>query len=86
MREDKVMRVRNLKSGGTVKYDRTFALRYLEESGPSPKYNPRLERKVERLWLQSRSHGWSYSDFVTHLTEVLIVLRHRSRVKREPER
>jgi hypothetical protein len=81
MREDNVMRVRNLKSGGAVKYDHTLAPRFLEETGPSPKYNSRLERKVERLWKQSRSLGWSYPDFVTHLTEVLIVLRHRSKDK-----
>jgi hypothetical protein len=86
MHEDNVMRVRNLKSGGAVKHDYTFAPLFFKKTGPSPNYNLLLERRVEQLWLQSRSLGWSYPDFVAHLTEVLIVLRHRSGVKRDPER
>jgi hypothetical protein len=80
------MRVRNLKSGSAVKHEYTFAPLFLRKTGSRPKYNTVLERRVERLWLQSRSLGWSYPDFVAHLTEVLIVLRHRSGVKHEPER
>jgi len=73
------MHVRNLKSGSAVKYDFPFSAPFLEETELSPKNKALLERRVERLWLQSRSLGWSYSDFVNHLTAVLLVLRHRSR-------
>jgi hypothetical protein len=50
---------------------------------PMSKFNASFERKVERLWFQSRHLGLSYDEFVVHLLEVLVVLRHRDRVKRE---
>jgi hypothetical protein len=50
---------------------------------PISKFNASFERKVERLWFQSRHLGLSYNEFVVHLLEVLVVLRHRDSVKRE---
>ena len=44
------------------------------------KFNASMERKLERLLCQSKSLGWSYSDFATHVLEVLIVLRQRDEV------
>jgi hypothetical protein len=45
------------------------------------KFNASFERKIERLWFQSRHIGWGYNDFVVQILEVLIVLRHRDSVK-----
>jgi hypothetical protein len=44
---------------------------------PASKFNASFERKIERLWFQSSDFGWDYNDFVAHLLEVLIILRHR---------
>jgi len=49
---------------------------------PISKFNASFERKIERLWFQSRHAGWSYNEFAVHLLEVLAVLRHREGVKR----
>lgn len=39
-----------------------------------------IERKIENIWLEAEQLGWSYTDFVSYLLEVLIVLNHRSLV------
>jgi hypothetical protein len=60
----------------------TYRLVHEETKSPKSKYNVSFERKIERLWFQSNPLGWGYSDFVVHLLEVLVVLRHRDGVKR----
>ncbi len=37
-----------------------------------------IERKIENVWLEAEQLGWSYTDFVSYLLEVLIVLNHRT--------
>jgi hypothetical protein len=44
----------------------------------SPKFRLSIEKKIENIWLESEQLGWSYSDFVFHLMEILIVLNYRS--------
>ncbi len=55
------------------------------ESTPSAQRAPHgsklkmsIERKIENIWLEAEQLGWSYTDFVAHLLEVLIVLNHRT--------
>ncbi len=36
-----------------------------------------MEKKIENIWLESEQQGWTYSDFVSHLIEILIVLNYR---------
>jgi hypothetical protein len=43
------------------------------------KFNSSMEKKIERIWLQSQQLGWSYNDFVVHLLEVLVVLQKRNK-------
>jgi hypothetical protein len=75
------MRVRNLKSSDYVKYDNTPTSLILEETSKSLVFNAVIERRLEQLLLRSEEIGWDYGKFVTHLTEVLIVLRHRNRAE-----
>jgi hypothetical protein len=44
------------------------------------KFNISMEKKIERLWQESDRQGWSYSQFVTVVMEVLTVLHHRKRL------
>ncbi len=37
-----------------------------------------MERKIERIYLDSQELGWSYNGFVTSVLEVLTVLHHRN--------
>jgi hypothetical protein len=59
-----------------------------ERNAPRPKFNASFEKKIEQLWFESDRLGWSYIDFVIHVLEVLVILRHRESVKRAaaPER
>ena len=45
-----------------------------------PKFTITAEKKIERLWLVSKRLGWSYSDFATHMLEVLIILKQRDKI------
>ena len=46
-----------------------------------------MEKKIEKLWLDSDRQGWSYSRFVSTVMEVLTVLHHRNKlVRKEPVR
>jgi hypothetical protein len=47
-----------------------------------PKFAISVERKLEHLWLESESRGWSFSDFTVVVMEVLTVLHHRNKVRR----
>jgi hypothetical protein len=73
--------MRNLKSSDSIKYGDMRAWLVCLEPEQDPKYKLSLERKMEQLWLRSEKSGWAYGNFVTHLIEVLIVLRHRSRAE-----
>jgi hypothetical protein len=73
------MRVRELKSNDSVKYDNTPTSLVFGEPEESSKFNWVLERRLEQLWLRSEKIGWDYGEFVTRLIEVLIVLRQRNR-------
>jgi hypothetical protein len=44
------------------------------------KFNISMEKKIERLWQESGRQGWSYSQFVAVVMEVLTVLHHRNRL------
>lgn len=51
------------------------------------KFNISMEKKIEKLWLDSDRQGWSYSRFVSTVMEVLTVLHHRNKlVRKEPVR
>ncbi len=52
-----------------------------EKTGNRSKFNTSMEKKIERLSFQSKQLGWSYSDFVVYLLEVLVVLRQRDKLK-----
>jgi hypothetical protein len=46
-----------------------------------------IEKKIENIWLESEQLGWTYSDFVSHLIEILIVLNYRGfRTKLTPNK
>jgi len=77
------MRVRNEESGNNseLHFITTYISAVDETKLPRPKYNASFERKLERLWFQSKTLGWNYNDFVAHLLEVLVILRHRDSVK-----
>ena len=36
-----------------------------------------IEKKIENIWLEFEQLGWTYSDFVSYLIEILIVLNYR---------
>jgi len=44
------------------------------------KFNISMEKKIERLWQESDRQGWSYSQFVAVVMEVLTVLHHRNKL------
>jgi hypothetical protein len=46
------------------------------------KLSSSIEKKIERLFSQSESLGWSYHDFSIYLFEVLMVLQQRNRMKK----
>jgi hypothetical protein len=43
------------------------------------KYNTSLEKRIERLWQEAEHHGWTFSNFVSVVLEVLTVLHHRDK-------
>ena len=46
------------------------------------KFNISMEKKIERLWQESDRLGWSYSQFVSTVMEVLTVMHHRNKLVR----
>jgi hypothetical protein len=40
-----------------------------------------LERRIERVWRESRDRGWSFSEFAVYALEVLIVLNQREKAQ-----
>ena len=46
------------------------------------KFNISMEKKIERLWHESDQQGWSYSQFVSVVMEVLTVMHHRNKLVR----
>jgi hypothetical protein len=53
-----------------------------ENKSSRAKHNTSFERRIERFWFQSKNLDWSYSEFVVHLLEVLVILAHRESAKR----
>jgi len=45
------------------------------------KFNISMEKKIERLWLESIQQGWDYCNFVAVVMEVLTVLHHRKKLQ-----
>jgi hypothetical protein len=80
---ENIMRVRNEKSGGEseLRFISTYVSAHDENKSSRLRQSTSLERNIERLWFQSRTLGWSYNDFVAHLLEILLILRHRDSVK-----
>jgi hypothetical protein len=80
------MRVRS--NEGSNECENNFALAQFsvvqDRITPTSKFNASFERKIERLWFQSRHLGWSYNDFAVHLLEVLVILRCRDTVRLAP--
>jgi hypothetical protein len=76
------MRVRNIEQENNSEINFNAVQSYLstEKSGKGAKFNSSMERRIEALWSRSEELGWSYSDFVVHLLEVLVVLSHRHKV------
>jgi hypothetical protein len=77
------MSVRKYKDENNREMNSNSAMLHLFQgkTGNSPKFNISTEKKIERLWFQSRQLGWNYNDFVVRLLEVLVVLSHRNKVK-----
>jgi hypothetical protein len=51
------------------------------------KFNISMEKRIEKLWLDSDKQGWSYNQFVSSVMEVLTVLHHRNKqVRKSPAR
>ena len=73
------MRMRNEESGSDRKSGLvvTYIPRYKKNKLLMAKYNTSVEKRLEGFWFRSKTLGWNYSDFVAHLLEVLVVLRHR---------
>jgi hypothetical protein len=42
-------------------------------------FNTYVEKEIEKMWLKSQEHGWSYNDFTSRFLEVLVVLSHRNK-------
>jgi len=78
------MRVRNEKFGhdSELHFITNHITVHDERKVLKVKYNTSFEKKIERLWFQSKTLGWSYKDFVAHLLEVLVVVRLRERANR----
>ncbi len=45
------------------------------------KFNISMEKKIEKLWLESTQQGWDYCKFVAVVMEVLTVLHHRKKLQ-----
>jgi hypothetical protein len=77
------MRVRNIEqeNNSEIAFNAVKSHLSTEKAGKGAKFNSSMERKIERLWLQSKPLGWNYSDFVVHVLGVLVVLSHRNKVK-----
>jgi hypothetical protein len=71
----------NLKSSDSIKYGDTPGSLVCQGNEQDPRHKLLLERKFERLLLGSEKYGWNYSEFMARLTEVLIVLHHRSKAR-----
>ncbi len=52
-----------------------------KKSGSGSKFKTSMERRVEQLWCEARELGWTYSQFVSVLLEVLVVVPQRDRLK-----
>jgi len=52
-----------------------------EDCIAKPKFNVSIEKKIERVWGDARTQGWSFNDFAVQLIEVLAILRHRDQLK-----
>jgi hypothetical protein len=44
------------------------------------KFNISMEKKIERLWHESKALGWTFTGFATHVMEILIIIQYRNRV------
>jgi hypothetical protein len=61
-----------------------YAARIHETGGKTlreRKFNISIERQLERLYRNSETLDWSFTDFCVHVLEVLAVLQHRKKVK-----
>jgi hypothetical protein len=76
------MRVRNYKNEDSSEINSKAPKLY----GNRSKFSTSTERKIESLRFQSKQLGWSYSDFVVRLLEILVVLNHRNRVRAATQR
>jgi hypothetical protein len=47
------------------------------------KHRGMIERKLERLFLESADLGWDYDNFVSSVLEILTVLHHRNKRRGE---
>ena len=63
------------------KLDQSGTIHLSVEDIPHRKFNSPMEKKLERIQLDSKRLGWSYNDFVVHVLEILTVLHHRNEVR-----
>ena len=63
------------------KLDQSGTILLSVEDIPHRKFNFSMEKKLERIQLDSKRLGWSYNDFVVHVLEILTVLHHRNEVR-----
>jgi hypothetical protein len=79
----KIMPVRNSKYENNSEINSKSVQLHLpqEKTVNRAKFNATVERKIERLWSQSKPLGWNYNDFVVRVLGVLVVLSHRNKVK-----
>ena len=77
------MRVENDKTEGSLHERKAL---FLDEDVPvekiqsGSKFNISMEKKIERIWHESRNLGWSFNAFSVRLLEVLIILHHRNKL------
>ena len=64
----------------------SFEENIIEEHAIKPKFAITAEKKIERLWLDSNRLGWTYNDFVTHMLEVLVVVKQRDKINLSGQR
>jgi hypothetical protein len=57
--------------------EETFAY---DRPATGSKFNISMEKKIERLWHESKDLGWNFNAFVTHVMEILIVIQHRNKI------
>lgn len=77
------MRIENDKSRGSFPDMKPVFIEddlTVEKLPAGSKFNISMEKKIERIWHESQSLGWSFNFFSIRVLEVLIILHHRNKL------